>query len=147
MVTGMATEPNEAEVRKYREKHFAVKVEPLTPEPFSEAELALRVTHNGSQWNTLGLTRAEAARVVAELVEFLAGSVGGNPAKPKLGTRELLRHHCQKAGEFEVRMFEKYAGLLADYSESEIIRMLKIPVNSKGKRSLLRLAVKLHAKD
>ena len=64
---------SEAETHvKSRKKNFAVKVEELSPAPYAPAELALRVTTNKTQWQTLGLTRLEAAKVIAELAEFLA---------------------------------------------------------------------------
>ena len=60
-----------------------------------------------------------------------------------LKTKELLRHHGLKSGDFEVRMFEKYSELATEYSEEEIVRICKIPVNAKNKRSILALAIQL----
>ena len=55
----------------YRKEKFAVKTEAITPEPFAESELALHLTTNGTQWQTVSLTRDEALKVVASLTRFL----------------------------------------------------------------------------
>lgn len=69
---------------EFRKKSFAIKIEKLTPEPFAESELALRVTTNGSQWQTIGLTEDEADMLVIWLQQYLC-----TPNRPDLEGRLL----------------------------------------------------------
>ena len=53
-------------VQEWRQKHFAVKIEPATFPAFDD-EIVVSVTYNGRQWTALSLTKQEAAEVIAAL--------------------------------------------------------------------------------
>lgn len=60
-----------ADAAAYRKEHFAVKIEPRVPSPYSESELVLEITTNGRQWQGIGLTKEEAEKVWMALGRFL----------------------------------------------------------------------------
>ena len=56
----------------HRREKFAVEVKKSrSPEFDDEGELSLSITHNGYQWQSIGLLLCEARKVIAELENYL----------------------------------------------------------------------------
>jgi hypothetical protein len=53
----------------YRKKHFAVEIDPSRSGWGSD--LTISVTHNGNQWQSLGLSFEEAEKVIATLQNYM----------------------------------------------------------------------------
>jgi hypothetical protein len=65
--TRQTTIPND-DLLKYRKKHFTVEVKPCC-HPSFEGEKTLSITHNGSQWQTIGLMPWEIDATIKALAD------------------------------------------------------------------------------
>ena len=63
----------DAQVLKYRKERFAVEVKPAR-HPVEDGEIALSVTMNGYQWQTITLLKSEVEKVIAALRKPETGS-------------------------------------------------------------------------
>ena len=61
------------ELIQYRKEHFAVEIKEVHGSLMYKDEKVLSVTHNGNQWTSIALNRAEASQVITALSIWLEG--------------------------------------------------------------------------